>query len=336
MSPQDDSKPKSASSASFEPVSAPQVPRNPDGTLPVNLYIYLPSPKTFIIFVPAGEKYTYARQTALSRHSIPTLFLKSADGSGPIAGSLGEVPEELAATGPQSEAELKSIFADISATAGEAPPGALARLEKLADDIIQAVAPDVEDLPARMRKNAEYLWLMSDVAALTSIASLVAAANGFDSRKSLREIVCACLVMDLPLVKISEEQMTDFYRDPAKAPLEVKKAYEQHPLDAYRLAKSSLRHFTDTTIELVLTHHELYNGKGFPRHVRSGQLFPMARVMALAADSFELMKQHSARGTAKALTEVFEILLEDKVEPQSRRHPKNIVEKSIQFIRGDL
>jgi hypothetical protein len=324
----------------FEPITVAQIPRNPDGTCAENLYIYLPSPKRFILFVPKGERFTYNRQMALERHTIPALFVPAGESNSEVVTSPSAASEsdggdsvldlEIMGAG-KTQKTLKDIFKSLSESQ-QAPEEAFKKLENLADEIINVVAPEVDDMKSKMLENAQYIWLMNDACAITTVACLFAAANGFDSRRSFRDIVTSCLMMDLPLVRFSEEQCHAYLCDRAKLSNEERELFEKHPMEAYRLGKQSLRHFTDTALELILNHHELHNGAGYPRKIRSGSIFPLARVLASAVEVFETMKRSQIAGPAKTLAEAVKSLLDEEVPPHMRRHEREIFEKVVAFM----
>ncbi|WP_010279267.1 HD-GYP domain-containing protein [Paenibacillus senegalensis] len=57
--------------------------------------------------------------------------------------------------------------------------------------------------------------------------------------------------------------------------------YEDHPFKGYTLLKQ-YSHLSEAVKLAVLQHHEQANGKGFPLNLVSGQIHPLARIVAIA------------------------------------------------------
>jgi hypothetical protein len=321
---------------SYEPVPVALIPRDIQGNCAVNLYVYLPTPKKFILFVPAGEKFTLARKMALERHIVPALFMKVQAGVpevvvAPEGGD--DSSSEYEVMGAAGAAYMKAIFERLSTEGGDTTQ-AVKELEKSAEDIIKIVAPDVDDLRARILKNTENIWVMNDASAIITIAVMFAYANGFDSPKPLRDLVYASLVMDLPLIALGPENVEAAYVNLDSLPSSVIEKYRSHPLESYRIAKQSLRYFTETALQLVLNHHEYKNGMGWPRKIRTESLFPLAKVFSAAVDTFERMKKSQLQGRPLSLVEAVTALFENDVELHLRRHNREIVDKTLELMQS--
>ena len=319
----------------FVPIAISDIPKDALGQCVQNLYIYLPTNHRFILFVPAGEKFTYSKKTSLERHIIPALFVRVGSddvGATVIAGSSSSQKGVFDVLGEETAAELKGIFKGLTDNMDVLPEQAISRLEKMAEELMQCLAPDVEDLRTRMRQNSQYIWVMNEQAAITSIAVLFAAAYGIDARKPLKDIICAGLVMDLSLVSMDSDVIDQYLLDPAQLDPKLRASYEQHPVLAYRLAKNSLKQFSEATFDLVLNHHELNNGLGFPRGIRSGTLFPLSRVFAAAVETYEILKRSKLRDQPKTLNEAVLEMSQPGVEMHLKRHAKEVTDKILQYL----
>ncbi len=323
------------SARGYEPIAVNQIPKDANGNCATSLYIYMPTVKKFIVFVPAGEKFTYAKKSALERYLVPALFIRSDFTLEPVVGGSddGHEKNDFDVLGENANAELNNMFKTLSENPDLPADKAIEQLETMASKIINIIAPDVDNLKAKMIENTQYLWIMNDAAAITSIAVMIAAANGVDSKKPLRDMVCAALIMDFSLAKLSKDVTDQYIADPNKLSKELREKYEQHPVEAYQLAKRTLKQFNDAAYELILSHHELNNGKGYPRRIRSNTLFPLSRVFSLAVDTFETLKRSSMAQSPKTLNEVFLMFKEENVEIHVRRHQKKIVDKTIEYLQ---
>lgn len=294
----------------------------------VDLYVFLSVQKRFALYIPRGGKFTVAREQALSRHSVPCLYMKESDSNGASVADPNEnmTIANFEVIGLTGNEVLKEVFREFSKNMDAPPAHVIAKLETMADDILKAVAPDAATIKERFMQNLDALWLMNDAAAMSTLATLFAAANGMSSAKSFRDIVFATLVMDLPLITAQEETVDLFHRNPKALPSEVVEQFEQHPIQAYQLAHKTLPQLTDVAFELILTHHEKYNGEGYPRKLRSTQFFPLGQVFACAVEVFEIMKSQVT--FSQALTK----LCNGDVEQHMQRHRKEILQNVTKFL----
>jgi len=316
---------------SFEPISCTQIPRDENGICTADLYVFLPTPKKFIVFVSKGQRFSHTHRLTMEKHIVPALFVRAA-GAPVLETGSAEMDNVYQVLGQGTTQTLSNIFKMLTAQGGTNSKEALVKLKKLADDIISVVAPDIEDIKAKMLQNAQYLWVMNDAAALTTLTIMFAAANEVISSQPLHDLAAACLVMDLPLVKMSQEHVLAYLTDPNTLPEEIRKEYENHPLHAYQLVKSQLKNFSDATCQLVMNHHELNNGTGFPRMLRTGGSFALLKVFAAAVNTFDILKRAQHLGTPITLQAALLHLSEPKAEAHNRRHNKDIIDKVLAYM----
>ena len=322
----------------FEKVSVEEIPKDKLGKTRVDLYVHLPFANRYVRYIAAGDAVDQHRIEALKTHPVPDLFRRSGDAMlpddrpPPPEPTKDEFNKEV--LGQALQADLKDMFIYISGDKAD-PSVAIKRFEGMSEKLMETVAPDIKTLNEHLKKQTQYLSLMSDAAAISTISVICAYANGFDSRKSYRELSYATLVMDIALAEFGDEQIKTYYSNRETLPPEVLKEILFHPMRSYQLAEQKLKSLSDTTMQLILTHHELYNGKGFPRGVRTEALFPIARVLSLAVDAFENLKKAELTGRKLGLIEIFEGLRDEAVEPHLRRHNKKLVDSVIHFLQTD-
>jgi response regulator RpfG family c-di-GMP phosphodiesterase len=321
---------------------------------PSDLYVHLPRADKYIRFVLKGERWESYKKDMLKTHSDTSLYKTMTEALGdslidpqeltekapPEAPKIEKifkaeppVPDEIRIFKDEVNAELSQIFKSMGA-----PPNpkeaskTLKSLEKLSTQIIETVAPDVEDLRENILKNSKYLLVMADSAAITSISVLIAMAHGFNSRKIYRDLSTAALLMDAPLADIEEEQVLDHYKrlpSPPENPL-----IRNHPQKSYDSVSKKIKAIPEPVLQLILNHHELYNGKGYPRGIRNEQLPPVIRSLCLAVDVFEIMKQSKLRDNQDLdILGALEKLQEKDVEPHLRRHNQRLVHEAIEYTK---
>jgi len=296
-----------------------------------DLYVFLPSVERYVRFVQQGEALTDVRLEALRRHADTALYVAGsvvADASPELQEVAKQIEadlstEDLETLSVEVEAELADIYRTLSSF--DSSDDALGKLENMATRVLDLVAPEVKNIRAKLLANVRYLPLMNASAAISTVGVLCAHSNGISSRKSFRELALASFLMDLSLGEITAEVREAFLLTPEKLPSELLSELQQHPLRSYNLALDRLPSLPEQIRQLILNHHELFNGRGYPRGLRSDVLFPMARFLALAVDIYEhLCRKQASKGTPN-VTEVLYELLEPHVEPHLRRHSRQVL-----------
>jgi len=216
--------------------------------------------------------------------------------------------------------ELSRIYQDLIT-----PSPAKLNLEdfpinELADRLVKTIAPEVASLRSYLKSIPLYVGMVNDSAAITAIATLFAIARGQSSRSVFKDLSYACLFMDISLAEFPQDLWRVYHLSPQKLSEEDKKRMQQHPRRSAELVQKRFRNLPDIVSQLIVGHHELYNGKGFPRQLRSELLAPLVRILALSVDVFEYMKREQLRGEVCSLEEALKYFLFESVEPHMRRH----------------
>ncbi len=320
-----------------------KIPKDQSGRALLDVFVHMPSSDRYIRLICAGDEINQRKQELIKLHSDPTFYLIKSEAETPtdvliIKGNAAKAEEEKAfviknpSLSRETETELRQTFKTFLDPAVP-PETATQKIEAQAEKVLEAVAPDTQDLRAAMIKNMAYLRLMNESSAITSIAVLVALANGFDSKKSYKDLCYACLVMDASLAEFTNEELDEYYQLGPKVRPELWDRIRKHPTRSHDIAQSKLRSISDVGLQLILNHHELYNGKGYPRGVRSESLFPMVRVLALSVDIFEHMKRSEINGEQIDFIDAVMHFKEVGVEPHLKRHSKIVVEKTLNFFQ---
>jgi response regulator RpfG family c-di-GMP phosphodiesterase len=317
----------------YQKVPMEALPRDSKGNSLHDLYICMPTSQKYIRYIAAGDAIDESKLHSVKMHPVPELFRKVIEEPQTAKAPDPEIPKEFQEKilGKALQSELDDVYKFIARDKAD-PETAVKRFEGMADNLVGTIAPDVKALTEHLRRQAQYIALMSDAAAMSTLAIICAYANGFDSRKSYRELSYATLVMDISLAEFSEEQVKQYYMDRDQLPPDVLKAIQLHPMRSYQLAEQKLKSLSDVTMQLILNHHELFNGKGFPRSIRTEALFPIARVLSLAVDAFERLKKAQLTGAKTALMDIFAELRDEQSEAHLRRHNKKFVDAVILFL----
>jgi HD-GYP domain-containing protein (c-di-GMP phosphodiesterase class II) len=304
-------------------------------TLAFDIYVQLPRAQRFLRYVCAGDIWDERRKKVLLTHTNPTLYksrLAAPAGHIDSAPSV-EAPQELIALNETVKTELSDIFRVMNNPSEAESPQTIKAMEDLSQKIIEVVAPEHENLRETILQKSRYLMVMSDSAALTSIAVLIALAHGFDSRKIFQDLSMAIILMDAPLATLSEETVLKYYRDPNSLTTGEWQEIRRHPAQAHEAVSSRLKSVSNSVLQLILNHHELYNSKGYPRQLRNEMLPPIVRSLAVSVDVFEIIKREHLNGKDIDILQALETLREPTVEAHLRRHNQKLIQSAFQYVQ---
>ncbi|NCN26731.1 hypothetical protein GW915_04080 [bacterium] len=316
------------------------IPLDADGNILVDLYILMPASRRYVPFVKVGDPYSSDKRAQLKRHVLPDLFILPSELNEAVKIAAnkdklefhkdGEFKYEV--LGVEAEDELKDIYKALLLNEEQDPQDLLSSLQTSSDKILSIVAPDSKELTKIFFSNAKYINLMNDSAAVSSLAVMFAYANGFDSKKSYLELTQAALVMDVSLSQIDEDYRRKMYMEPDSLPDEIKTLIHEHPKKSFQLVQQKVPSLSEVTMQLILNHHELFNGKGFPRAVRSESLFPLVKILSLAVDVHHQLKKHQYEGSLVDLSEIVFNIHHSDVEAHLRRHNRTVTQKILDFF----
>ena len=219
--------------------------------------------------------------------------------------------------------ELNAVFKVLSAESVSEISLEDSPIEEISKKLMEVIAPEVDNLRQYLKKIPNYVGVMDDSAAITAIATLFCIARGQTSRSIFREISYAVLLMDISLGSLSPGSLDAYYVNPNQLSSEDKQIVFNHPRQSYEMVQKRFKNLPEIVSQLILGHHELFNGKGYPRKVRSELLAPLVRILAFAVDVFEIMKRAYISKQNVTVLQAVESLLNADVAPHERRH--NIV-----------
>ena len=208
-------------------------------------------------------------------------------------------------------------------------------IQDIASNLLEVIAPEVEKLRDHLKKIPDYVGVMNDSAALTAITTLVCLARGQTSRSIFKEMSYAVLLMDMSMTSLDDEAYKNYFINPDALSEKQKKIVFTHPRASYELVQKKFKNLPDIVSQLILGHHELFNGKGYPRKVRSELLAPLVRILAFAVDIFELMKRNHYLGKKLSIVDAVDSLLNADVPPHLRRHNVVLMREVYQYLTVD-
>lgn len=315
----------------YEVIKADQLPLNEAGALTSDLFIYMPTLNRYIRYVPAGDVVEAHKLEALKKHAVPELFIRKSYVPLP-----SDVPPGFDVLSKEQSSEIRRLAKSFMAAGAYPADSAFGeeqyqRILAQSDQFLAVITPDLKTIRRHLMKTTKYLHLMADAAAISTLATLFAIANDFKSQKSFRELSVATLIMDAALSEFSEDDLKTFLLSPESLSPETHAAIQQHPLVSYNIAREKMANVSETTLQLVLCHHELFNGKGYPRGIRYESLIPLTKILSLAVDVNEFMKVRALRKEPFSLEGTLAYLRDESGEAHLRRHNRQMIENVVRF-----
>lgn len=205
------------------------------------------------------------------------------------------------------------------------------KLGEMSDSLLDVLVPEARDAKTSILQQLRHMHLMNHAAAITTLAMLTALANGFESRTAFSNLAFACLLMDAGMVDLSEKEIQTYYRKRSELPSHVMDRIRLHPMKSGQMLQG-MKDLNETVVQLVLLHHELHNGKGYHRGIRTGNVSPLARNLSFAVDLCEHIKGAELRDERITLGQAIAQLAEKGVEIHDRRHGADISTKLCEYL----
>ena len=280
----------------------------------------------------ATEKLVISGQKIQGKGEIRTILVDT---------SLDDVPvvpmDDLDPThiGIHTQARVRKLHENLLSGTVLDPAETLSLVEKQVDQMVAALVPPGKDIKPTLLKALKNLLLMNDVSAITLLAMISALAQGYDSLKSFRDLACACLLMDSSLAEYPREVVEQYYKNPAELSAEAFAEFKKHPQKSFEIAETKVKGLSDVSLQLILHHHEYFNGKGYPRGIRTESLFPMVKVLSLAVNIFEEVQRIQLNKREATFNQIIISMLEEGVEAHLRHHNRKIVSQLIKYLDID-
>lgn len=325
----------------YTAIAVDQIPVDTKGCCTVDLYIHLPTAKKYLRFLVKGESLSSKKIEALKKQKHEHVYTTEGEAVNavPSEENASAQPHEHAeflgkmeVLGNETEQRLRDVYREIFDAETKDPKAILTKVEALSDEIVLAVAPEVRGLRDVLLKSTHHIDLLNDVAAISSFAILFAFANGFTSQRCYRDLCTACVIMDLALMEFSEEDRKTFLLLPEKLDLKKLVQMRNHPARSYEIAQQKLKNISEDTMELIQNHHELHNGKGYPRGIRTDTLLPLVRTLSLAVEVFDRLKAASLRGESLSMPQLFAVLIADTGTASDRDHSPDLLQTIMGFM----
>jgi len=135
-------------------------------------------------------------------------------------------------------------------------------------------------------------------------------------------IVTGALLHDIGMLKVPQGIVE---KKGSLSPLELQKI-QLHPLYAYKIVSQELMYPPEVG-EIVIQHHERWDGEGYPRHI-SGEMINMGARIVSVADAFEAMVSKKSYRNSIVGYDALKNLLSDNM----RRFDPEVIKMFIQTM----
>lgn len=317
--------------------------------VPCTLYVFMATEEKYLPLVTTGEILTEHKFINIGKLKGSNLFVKN-DPRRALSAfdrSLDELLDKSAlaiasvpkdkiftgdAMGPDMQLVLQQVFKDLLALPPVTRSEDVSRvLQTMSNKIIDELLGDSRDSRKKFLAQLQQIHLMNDAASIATLALLYAYANDFTSKTSTKMLAMAALFCESGLSDLEKHWYEMYYRERAMLPSHVAEKIKLHPLKSQQIVGYT-NLGTDVLSQMILSHHELYNGTGYHRAVQTVTLPAIVQIFCLAADTFQRLKEIEYSGRTISLAELFRSMDESTVEPLKRRHAQKWVKGLYTYL----
>lgn len=331
-----------------------KIPISKNGRLLSDVYVELPNNKRFIRYICNGDLLEENHLKVIKNHSIPKFFvlINEIEEFKHLNNSINSQIEHVPINYDKTPKEIKfhsendaeflkvSIANDLMGVLHECQilsPQKItlekSGLSKTADKLLKVISPELQAAREQLKRIPAYIDHIEDSATITALSTLFAIAKGQNSRSTFKDLAHACLFMDIGLVELKAEDKNRYWSPLESLPKSLQKKILNHPMRSYEIIQKKFLNFPDIVAQMIVGHHELFNGQGYPRKVRSELLAPMVRLLAFSVDVFEHMKRQKLQSLNPSVEDSVKYFLEEPVEPHMRRHNLTLCREIWNFIQ---
>lgn len=151
---------------------------------------------------------------------------------------------------------------------------------------------------------------------VASLAVMIGLGSGYSTKRTIGDISMAALLHDLGLAKLPADLALKAHRKVglSLSEIELLKNHVKHSIEVIEERNIQITPLSRTMIE---QHHELYNGTGYPRHLRGLQVSPFAQILHIADEIDQHVFGASSTQVNAELRHLFEQwTFEKAIEPK--------------------
>ena len=141
----------------------------------------------------------------------------------------------------------------------------------------------------------------------------------------IRDLMYGAVLRDIGMIKVSDL----IVRSPRELMPEEWEIIKRHPIDGAEMLRKMK--FSDHAINVVLSHHERFNGEGYPNGLQGKQIPKGSRIVSIV-ESYAAMLQE--RPTRPSLTQ--EEALNTLKENWGSRYDPDVVKSFVEIVENEL
>lgn len=156
---------------------------------------------------------------------------------------------------------------------------------------------------------------------VTLYATSITKQFDWQSAQTLQSMAMACLFHDIGKLSIPKELLI---KRPEEMTDEEKIIYQTHPTLGFEMVSTN-KLINNTVKQVILQHHETYDGAGFPNGIKGSKILMMANIVCLVDDFIHAM----VRDKTSPIETVKKILVDKDL---ARRYHSSILENFIKIF----
>lgn len=258
-----------------------------DGLATFDTYIRLSSSR-YILFIRQGEIISSERVSKFAKSNEKYLYYKWTDRQELIKNLNSElkktIPHIIQDSGKVTSLlnhSMNLLYDEISKNGPQPEVLKISReMIERTQEVIRTI-PDLQALIDEFFLNHDNLKKHSLLS--TIFTGIICENLGWMSPKIADEICLGAFLQNIGLAKINEDRAW-ISEDMESEEIE---SYKKHPIAAYRF----LQHYpvSEKVRQIILQHHESFDGTGYPFGLRQTKIYPPAKVVFLASELVESM-----------------------------------------------
>jgi hypothetical protein len=143
--------------------------------------------------------------------------------------------------------------------------------------------------------------------------------------EDMKSLIYGTVLRDIGMIKVSDL----IVRSPRELEAEEWEIIKRHPIEGADMLRKM--NFSDHTVNIVLCHHERFNGRGYPNGIHGAQIPLGARIVAVV-ESYAAMLQD--RPTRPALSS--EAALNTLKENWGTRYDPEVIAKFVEIVEEEI
>ena len=165
-----------------------------------------------------------------------------------------------------------------------------------------------------------------------TVAAMFGMSIGYTDDLLLADLIVAAIFHDIGLVKIRPEITA---KGEAQWTQDDRKEYEKHVEASVTVLKESGAELHPRVYRMVTEHHENYDGSGFPKGLRGGEIDEGSQVVHMA-NLFDRLCSGKQTGTALSPAEAFDYIYETSSNPNAVQELRpELVQRVFQFMLNE-